>query len=88
MDNKLKKLNKEQLLNIISKMKKNELIEVINNKIGGGNSNVIKETKNAIRKTIVFNESKLQEKQENAMANDPIYNKIYENKKNKNNNNK
>ena len=33
MDNKLKKLNKEQLLNIIGKMNKNELIEVINNKI-------------------------------------------------------
>ena len=85
MDNKLKKLNKEQLLNIIGKMNKNELIEVINNKIGGENSKIIKETNNAIRKTIVFNESKLQEQQENAMANDPLYNKMYETKNNKNN---
>ena len=37
MDNSLKKLNKKELINIISKMKKNDLINIINNKIGGTN---------------------------------------------------
>jgi hypothetical protein len=78
MNNNLKKLNKEQLLNIISKMKKSDLIEVINNKIGGGNSTVLKETNNAIRKAIVFNESKIKKTQNNTMENDTLYNKIYE----------
>jgi hypothetical protein len=72
-------MKKSELLNIISKMKKQELIQIINNKIGGVNELVITETKNAIRKELVFNKSKVNEKNSlNVMANDPKYNKIYE----------
>ena len=78
MNNQLNYMKKSELLSIISKMKKQELIQIINNKIGGGNEPVIKETKNAIRKELVFNESKVNEKSnENVMANDPKYNNMY-----------
>jgi len=79
MNNQLNYMKKSELLNIISKMKKQELIQIINNKIGGVNEPVIKETKNAIRKELVFNKSKVKEKNSlNVMANDPKYNSIYE----------
>ena len=47
MNKSLEKLNKQQLLSIISKMKKVDLINVINQQGGGGN--------NAIRTEIKFN---------------------------------
>ena len=84
MNNQLNKLSKNQLLGIISKMKKDELIKIINSKIGGANEAVIKETQNAIRTSIVFNKNKLNRNVDNAMANDKIYNNVY---KNNNNNN-
>jgi hypothetical protein len=78
----LHKLNKSELLKIISKMKKDELIEIIDNKIGGGNSNIIKETKNAIRRTFPIDHSKISNINDklyinNSMANDVQYNKMY-----------
>ena len=81
MDNSLKKLNKKELINIISKMKKNDLINIINNKIGGTNE-IIKETKDAVRKPIIYDSKKNKKNYNNAMANDPLYNKIYEIKNN------
>ena len=82
MNNQLNYMKKSELLSIISKMKKQELIQIINNKIGGENEPVIKETKNAVRKELVFNKSKeSNDKEKNnayVMANDPKYNKIYE----------
>lgn len=77
MNSELEKLNKNELLNIISKMKKKELIEIINNKNGGNNN----ETDNAIRIPIIFKKEKIKENNNNVMANNSIYNKIYENKK-------
>ena len=74
MNNKLKNLNKIELLEIISKMKKDELIKIIETKIGGNNETIIKETRNAIRKSIVFNKNKLNIQITNAMSNDVIYN--------------
>jgi hypothetical protein len=79
MNNNLDKLSKSDLLTIIGKMKKTELVKIINNKIGGADEVVIKETQNAIRKSIVFNKSKLNKNVNNAMANDKIYNKVIEN---------
>ena len=38
MNKSLEKLNKQQLLSIISKMKKVDLINVINQQVGGGNN--------------------------------------------------
>ena len=78
MNNQLNHLKKSELLSIISKMKKSELIQIINNKIGGGNEHVIKETKNAVRKELVFNKNKESKENVNIMANDPKYNSIYE----------
>jgi hypothetical protein len=77
MNNQLNYMKKSELLNIISKMKKEELVEIINNKIGGGNEHVIKETKNAVRKELVFNKSKESKENVNVMANDPKYNNMY-----------
>ena len=45
MNSNLQKLTKDELLKIIKKMKKDDLVQIIENKIGGGNSNIIKETK-------------------------------------------
>lgn len=81
MKNNLNKLNKTELLNIISKMNKKDLIDIINNKIGGtiNNEEIISETKNAIRKSIKFNKEKAKNNNlNNVMANDKLYNKIYE----------
>lgn len=79
MNNQLNYLKKSELLSIISKMKKSELIQIINNKIGGNNEPIIKETKNAVRKELVFNKNKInQNNNSNVMANDPKYNSIYE----------
>ena len=78
MNNQLNYMKKSELLNLISKMKKSELIQIINNKIGGGNEHVIKETKNAVRKELVFNKSKESNDNAYVMANDPKYNSIYE----------
>jgi hypothetical protein len=79
MNNKLNYLKKSELINIISKMKKSELIEIINNQIGGVNESIIKETKNAVRKELIFNKNKeYKNNNSNVMANDPKYNKIYE----------
>jgi len=80
----LNNLNKTELLSIIAKFKKDELINIINKysvkQKGGYNEPIIKETKNAIRKAIVFNQSKLYESENstNSMNNNSIYNNAYE----------
>jgi hypothetical protein len=53
------------------------------NKVGGSNETVIKETENAIRKVIIYDQRKNMNKKNinNAMANNILYNKIYENQK-------
>lgn len=79
MEYNLKKLNKKELLNVISKMKKNDLMEIINNKIGGDNEEIIKETNEAIRKSIKYNSKKVKKNKNYIMANDEKYNEIYEN---------
>ena len=73
MNKSLEKLNKQQLLSIISKMRKADLINVINQQVGGGN--------NAIRTEIKFNLNKLRNKQNIkndslAMTNNNIYEHI------------
>jgi hypothetical protein len=80
MDTNLNNLTKKELLNVISKMKKKDLIEIISLKVGGF------ETKYSIREPIQFNENKVKTTDNNVMADNNIYNKIYEN--NKKNNNK
>lgn len=78
MNNNLKNLTKNELLTIINKMKKNDLIKIIESKIGGGDEQIIKQSETAIRKSIVFNKNKLKDlnKNNNVMANDPLYNNI------------
>ena len=82
MNSNLQKLNKSELLGIIKKMKKDDLIQIIENKIGGGNSNIIKETNNAIRRSIKVNSNKLKSINfdninSNTLGDDLIYNKMY-----------
>lgn len=78
-NNDLNKMKKLELLKIISKMKKKELIKIILNKNGGQNEPILSKTKNAVRKEIIFNQKKINNKEENnVMANDPKYNNIYE----------
>lgn len=83
----LKNLTKKELLSMISKMKKDELINIIyKNSMklkqrGGEGGQIIKETKNAVRKSIVFNQSKLYESVNNdnkykSMNNNSIYNNV------------
>ena len=76
MDKELKKMKKEDLLKIIGKMKKNDLVNIIVNKVGGENG--LQNSKNAIRKYIVFDEKKLQNNTHNynVMANDNIYENV------------
>ena len=81
MEKYLNKMTKKELLKIISKMKKAELVTVIannSNKVGGSNETVIKETENAVRKMIIYDERKNNKNINNAMANNRLYNKIYE----------
>jgi len=79
MNSNLNKLTKKELLNIVSKMKKEDLVHIIENKIGGGNETIIKQTNNAIRKTISFNKNKANKiSEEIAMANNKLYNEVYE----------
>jgi hypothetical protein len=82
MNSDLNKLTKIELLSIIQKMKKDDLINIIQNKIGGGNSNIIKETNNAIRRSIKVNKNKLrniniESNNSNTMGDDILYNKMY-----------
>jgi len=79
----LKNLNKKELLSIIAKLKKNELIDIISKsmklkQIGGEGGEIIKETKNSVRKSIVFNQAKLYKSNNtnNFMNNNGIYNNI------------
>ncbi len=80
----LKNLNKKELLSIIEKMKKDELINIINNysiklkQRGGEGGEIIKETKNSVRKSIVFNQAKLYESNNtnDSMNNNGIYNNV------------
>ena len=69
MNNNLHKLKKTDLLNIISKMKKKELIQIIETKVGGSD---------AIRSAIIYNKNKLKQNQNQtiAMANDTLYNNV------------
>jgi hypothetical protein len=64
MKNNLKQLTKTELLKIISKMKKNDLIQMI-----GGSDN-------ATRTAIIYNKEKNNKKEIIAMANNSIYNNI------------
>jgi hypothetical protein len=71
MNQNLKNLTKNELLSIISSMKKKDLIDIINNKIGGENSiNVVS------RKPIQFNFDKYTKKAEKALPNNSLYSKI------------
>lgn len=75
MNNKLNLLSKKELIEIISKMKKKELIQILENKIGGsGELNNSKVT----REPIILNLTKKEVKKNNiAMQNDQLYNNIY-----------
>jgi len=86
MSTNLQKLNKKELLEIIGKMKKTELINIINIKQNGGsnkreNSNLVKsETNNAIRTPLPFNPELLKQNNNNnskVMKNNSIYNSTY-----------
>ena len=69
MNNKLKLLSKKELIEIISKMKKKELIQILENKIGGGE---------VTRNPIILNLTRKEVKKNNiAMQNDQLYNNIY-----------
>jgi hypothetical protein len=96
MSNNLQKLNKKELLQIIGKMKKTELINIINIKQNGGSNSVktetinsVKiETKHAIRTPLQFDLKLVENSQNNnihVMSNNKIYNKTY-NELNKNKN--
>jgi hypothetical protein len=78
------KLNKSELLKIIGRMKKKELINIINNKIGGGDMLIIKETKNAIRSNFphknIKNNNSIKNKnneKDKTLPDDEEYNKMY-----------
>jgi len=80
----LQKFTKKELLSMISKMKKDELINIIyKNSMklkqrGGEEGEIMKETKNAVRRSIVFNQDKLYESNnsQNSMNNNRIYNNV------------
>jgi len=72
MNKKLNNLTKNELLEIISKMKKKDLINIIENKLGGSGE-IIKQTSTSSRKAIVFNKNKVNKKNNLAMANDNLY---------------
>lgn len=88
MQKKLNKLTKKELIEIISKFKKESLISfILNKKIilnkKGGENNENKQTHNATRKNILFDEIKSLEAKnsknnKNTMANNSLYNNIYE----------
>ena len=73
MNKKLNKLSKKELLEIIGGMKKKDLIDIIENKVGGGDEEILKITNTSIRKSIVYNKSKLNNSNNLAMANDNLY---------------
>ncbi len=77
----LEKMTKNQLLTVIGKMKKKDIVNMLtNNKLGGSNDdkNVIKETPHSIRKPIVYNSKKLNgNNYVEAFKNDQKYNNIY-----------
>lgn len=78
---KLDKLNKKELLNIISNMKKKELIQIIKQKGGEVMEENKVETKNAIRSPLKYDSSILiknnnENNNENIMRNNKIYNDI------------
>jgi hypothetical protein len=71
MNNKLKLLSKKELIEIISKMKKEELIKIIEGKKGGSD---------VTREPIIFDIKKKESKNITnniAMQNDKLYNNIY-----------
>ena len=81
LNKSLTRLNKKELVSIISKLNKKDLINVINkyylnqgNKQLGGNT--ISETNYAIRKNIVYNKSKEKNILPAAMSNNGIYNNV------------
>ncbi len=79
MNTQLNKLKKTELLNIISKMSKKDLINIINIKYGGndGTSKI----------NIEYNPSINNKKNINPMSNNDTYERIYENNTTKNNKN-
>jgi len=72
MNKTLKTRTKKELLEIISNMKKSDLIHMIENKYGGYEE-LIKETKTSSRKSIIYNKTKETVKTNLAMANDNLY---------------
>jgi len=72
MNKKLNNLNKKELLEIISKMRKSDLIKIIENKLGGS-AEIIKQTSTSSRTAIVFNKNKVNKEINLAMANDNLY---------------
>lgn len=78
MNKKLNSLTKNELLEIISKMKKADLINIIENKLGGSGE-IIKQTSTSSRKAIIFNKNKVNKKNNLAMANDNLYLENYNN---------
>lgn len=77
MDKSLNKLTKKELIQIISKFKKESLISFILNKKGGENE---KNSNNvSTREFILFNKSKnIKTNNKNIMANNKLYNTIYD----------
>jgi len=77
MDKSLNKLTKKELIQIISKFKKESLISFILNKKGGENE---KNSNNvSTREFILFNKSKnITTNNKNIMANNKLYNTIYD----------
>jgi hypothetical protein len=88
MNTKLERLNKKELLEIIGKMKKTDLINIINYQQKGGSQIIKIETENAIRTPLEFDPTlKIDNIKNYAMSNNSLYNKTY-NEINKNNKNK
>ena len=77
MDKSLNKLTKKELIQIISKFKKESLISFILNKKGGENE--INSNNVSTREFILFNKSKnIKTNNKNIMANNKLYNTIYD----------
>lgn len=74
----LDKLNKNELLKIVSKMRKNDLIKIIKTKIGGGDSSIIRETNSAIRRNLPIDPTKIRNSiRNNTLPDNEQYNKMY-----------
>jgi hypothetical protein len=70
MNKNLNKLTKKELLEVISKMSKKDLIMIINNKLGGAGE-LIKNTSTSTRTALIFDKNK--KNKILSMANDELY---------------